>query len=52
MEYAGFLEWLWRLGDEPCEVVDLTEVKISYGPQHGPPRPPELAMSLGMGFGT
>src|ERR1700759_2366171 len=22
-EYAGFLEWLWRLGDAPCEVVDL-----------------------------
>ena len=48
MEYAGFLEWLWRLGDAPCEVVDLTEVRISYRPEHGPPRPPTLAMSLGM----
>jgi hypothetical protein len=48
MEYAGFLEWLWRLGDAPCEVVDLTEVKISYPPEHGPPRPPALAMTLGM----
>jgi hypothetical protein len=47
MEYAGFLEWLWRLGDAPCEVVDLSEVKISYPPEHGP-RPPRLAMSLGM----
>jgi hypothetical protein len=47
MEYAGFLEWLWRLGDEPCEVVDLTEVMVSYRPEHGPPRP-RLAMSLGM----
>ena len=48
MEYAGFLEWLWRLGDAPCDVVDLTEVKISYRPEHGPPHPPALAMSLGM----
>jgi hypothetical protein len=47
MEYAGFLEWLWRMGDAPCEVVDLSEVKISYRPEHGP-RPPRLAMSLGM----
>jgi hypothetical protein len=36
-EYAGFLEWLWRLGDAPCEVVDLSEVKVSYHPEHGPP---------------
>jgi hypothetical protein len=48
MEYAGFLDWLWRLGDAPCEVVDLTDVKVSYHPQHGPPRPPRLAISLGM----
>jgi hypothetical protein len=45
MEYAGFLEWLSRLGDTPCEVIDLTEVKISRHPQHGPAR---LAMSVGM----
>ena len=48
MEYAGFLEWLWRLHDAPCEVVDLTDVKVSYRPEHGPPRAPALAMSLGM----
>jgi Protein of unknown function/Domain of unknown function (DUF1835) len=47
MEYAGFLEWLWRLGDAPCEVFDLTELKVSH-PEHGPPRPPRLAISLGM----
>jgi Protein of unknown function/Domain of unknown function (DUF1835) len=47
MEYAGFLEWLWRLGDAPCEVVDLSEVKVSY-PEHGSPRPPRMAISLGM----
>jgi hypothetical protein len=37
MEYAGFLDWLWRLGDAPCEVVDLTDVTVSYFPEHGPP---------------
>jgi hypothetical protein len=48
MEYAGFLDWLWRLGDAPCEVVDLTDLTVSYHPQHGPPGPPSLAMSLGL----
>lgn len=48
MEYAGFLDWLWRLGDAPCEVVDLTEVTVSDRPEQGPPRPPRLAISLGM----
>jgi Protein of unknown function/Domain of unknown function (DUF1835) len=48
MEYAGFLEWLWRLGDALCEVIDLSDVKISYRREHGPPRRPLLAMSLGM----
>ena len=46
-EYAGFLEWLWRLGDEPCDVVDLTDVTISYDPEDGPPRQ-RLAFGLGM----
>lgn len=46
MEYAGFLDWLWRLGDAPCEVVDLTDLTVSYHPQHGPPGP--QAMSLGL----
>jgi Protein of unknown function/Domain of unknown function (DUF1835) len=45
MEYAGFLEWLWRLGDAPCEVVDLTETER---PKHGAPQPPVLAISIAM----
>jgi len=28
-EYAGFLEWLWRLDEEPIEVVDLTDVTVA-----------------------
>jgi uncharacterized protein DUF3658/uncharacterized protein DUF1835 len=34
IEYAGFLEWLWRLGERPCEVVDLTDLKVSQRLQH------------------
>jgi len=26
--FTGFLEWLWRLGEAPCEVVDVSELKI------------------------
>jgi hypothetical protein len=48
MEYAGFLDWLWRLGNAPCEIVDLTDVTVSYHQEHGPPKSPRLAMSLGM----
>jgi hypothetical protein len=28
-EYAGFLEWLWRVGEEPIEVVDLTDARVT-----------------------
>jgi hypothetical protein len=45
-EYAGFLEWLWRLGEAPCDIVDMTDIEVSYRPEHGPPRPPVLTMSL------
>jgi hypothetical protein len=27
-EYCGFLEYLWRLGDEPCDIVDLHDVEV------------------------
>jgi len=48
MEYAGFLEWLWRMDDAPCDVVDLSEVKVSHGPERDPPQPSTLALSLGI----
>ena len=48
MEYAGFLEWLWRMGDAPCEVVDLTEVEMSRSSEHGPTPPATLVISLGI----
>jgi uncharacterized protein DUF3658/uncharacterized protein DUF1835 len=46
MEYTGFLEWLWRLGDDPCEIVDLTDLKVSQRPKHEPATPAALARSL------
>jgi hypothetical protein len=27
-EYCGFLEWLWRLGDLPCEAIDFTDLPV------------------------
>lgn len=27
-DYAGFLEYLWRIGDRPCDVVDITEASV------------------------
>jgi Protein of unknown function/Domain of unknown function (DUF1835) len=47
-EYAGFLEWLWRLGDLPCEVVDLTDVTVVGRSRDGKPTAPKLAISLGL----
>lgn len=45
-EYAGFLELLWRLGDEPIEIVDLTDTVVRAG-ETGP-KAPRLAVSLGL----
>jgi len=48
LEYAGFLEWLWRLGDEPCDVIDLTDVTVVGRGQDGRPTRPRLALSLAL----
>jgi hypothetical protein len=47
-EYAGFLEWLWRLDELPCEVVDLTDMNLPGSSQRGPPTPPRPAISLAL----
>lgn len=31
-ERAGFLEWLWRLGDRPCEILDLSTAQLRRYP--------------------
>ena len=28
-DYANFLEWLWRLGNAPCEIVDVTDLRLA-----------------------
>jgi uncharacterized protein DUF3658/uncharacterized protein DUF1835 len=28
LEYTGFLEWLWRLGDQPFGLVDLSDATV------------------------
>jgi hypothetical protein len=35
MEYAGFLDWLWHRGDTPCDLVDLSDARISYPQDDG-----------------
>jgi hypothetical protein len=45
-EYAGFLEFVWRLGSSPCEVIDLTEVTVIGRHNDGEPPAPRLAVSL------
>jgi uncharacterized protein DUF3658/uncharacterized protein DUF1835 len=47
-EYSGFLEWLWRLGDLPCQVVDLTDVTVVGRSQDGKPTPPTPATSVAL----
>lgn len=39
MERAGFLEWVWRAGEMPFLVIDLSEVTISIGDDGHPGRP-------------
>ena len=35
LEYAGFLEFVWRLGNGACEIVDLTNVADALTKRHG-----------------
>jgi Protein of unknown function/Domain of unknown function (DUF1835) len=45
-EYAGFLEWLWRMGDAPCEVIDVTDTMTAQRYRTKPPGPPIPAAGL------
>ncbi len=42
--YAGFLEWLWRAGDLPCDILDLTDLLLNQRDRDGRPCPPEPAI--------
>lgn len=45
-EHAGFLEMLWRLGDAPLEIVDLTDAMITRRDAAGQRSPPSPALCL------
>ena len=47
-DYAGFLEFVWRLDDRPCDVVDLTETVVARPDKDGQASPPHLALSLAL----
>jgi hypothetical protein len=47
-DYTGFLEWLWRLGDAPCAVIDLTEVKVVHRDDAGRLSRPHFAVCLAL----
>ena len=47
-EYANFLEFVWRLGDAPCDVVDLTDVLVTGREENGQGSAPRLAGALAL----
>jgi hypothetical protein len=47
-EYAGFLEWLSRLGESPCEVMDLTDIVDIGAPEDEFREPARLPPSLSL----
>ena len=44
-DYTGFLEFLWRLGDRPCNVVDLTDQMVTHHDDEGRVSKPHLVLS-------
>ena len=44
-EYTGFLEWLWRRGDAPCEIVDLTNRRLPQYSEHGSVTAPTTSLA-------
>ncbi|MDB5551609.1 MAG: hypothetical protein JWL86_1593 [Rhizobium sp.] len=46
MEYAGFLDWLWHRGETPCDVIDLSDAKISHDLEDDPSQPTDFRTNL------
>ncbi|HWK46203.1 MAG TPA: DUF3658 domain-containing protein [Stellaceae bacterium] len=44
-EYAAFLEFVWRLGEAPCRLVDITDLTLVRD-WDGAQRPPRLVAGL------
>jgi hypothetical protein len=47
-EYAGFLEFVWRLDNSLCEIIDLTEVTVIGTRKVGEAPSRRLALGLGL----
>jgi hypothetical protein len=47
-DYTGFLEFVWRLGDGPCDVVDLTDIMVASDEKDGQASPLQLVLSLAL----
>jgi hypothetical protein len=45
---VGFLEFLWRREDRPCDVIDLTDLMITTDRRDGSPPSTRLALSPSM----
>jgi hypothetical protein len=46
--YLGFLDYLRRVGDRACDVIDLTDVMITRRDEHGTVGPKHRAICLGL----
>ena len=49
-EYCGLLEWLWRLDELPCEILDFTDMVLVRRHEDGNLPRPERALSLVLAF--
>jgi len=47
-DYAGALEYLWRMGDRPCDFVDLTEASVPVRDAGGEIRGSRRAICTGL----
>jgi hypothetical protein len=47
-DYTGFLEYLRRVGERPCDLVDLTEALIARRDQRGQAMRDRRALALGL----
>jgi hypothetical protein len=43
--YSGFLEWLSRMSDKPCDMIDVTELMITTRRRDGERGPPSRVIS-------
>jgi hypothetical protein len=43
--YSGFLEWLSRIGDKPCDMIDVTELMVITRRRDGERGPPSRVIS-------